>query len=272
MRSTDRAVSETLSFVFVFALITMSIGTVYVVGYGGLQDVRDNERITNAERAFDVLADNLQDIYRDGAPGRATELKLADANLRFGTETRMNVSVNNLDGTSSWDSNDISLTPLVYQAGDETALVYEGGMVLRVDPSRTTVKNRVGMVFTEDADVRTAVIPLVQTRSSGERTSVSGSTTVLVRSERSITDVMATRTNPTSETVIGDSRYAVSFEITTDPARAPAWERYLESQIPASWDDDGTDDVCVVSDGTVTCSIAVDQLYVTATRIDMSIE
>jgi len=62
-----------MGFVFAFALVTASVGVVYTTGIGGLEDARENEQVTNAVRAFDVLHDNIEDVTREDAPSRATE-------------------------------------------------------------------------------------------------------------------------------------------------------------------------------------------------------
>ena len=76
-----RGVSEIVGFILVFSLVLGTITLVYASGLSGLDDTRDAERITNAERAFDVLANNFQQMGRGEAPNRATEIKLAEAQL-----------------------------------------------------------------------------------------------------------------------------------------------------------------------------------------------
>jgi hypothetical protein len=126
--NSDRGVSETISFVLVFALVIASVGTVYAFGVSELEATRDAERVENAQRAFDVLADNLDDLL-EGAPSRGTEVKLAEATLRSTEDARMNVTVDP-DGApqQSWAA---SLSPLVYdvQAGGQVRL--SNGAVLR---------------------------------------------------------------------------------------------------------------------------------------------
>ena len=68
-----RGVSEVISFVLVFSLIAATVALVYVSGIGGLESTRSSQRVTNAERAFDVLHDNIANIHRRCTPSRATE-------------------------------------------------------------------------------------------------------------------------------------------------------------------------------------------------------
>ena len=125
----DRGVSETISFVLVFGLVVASVGTVYAVGVADLEATRDAERVENAQRAFEVLADNVADL-RSGAPSRGTEIKLAESTLRSADDARLNVTVVPGDDASpvSWEA---PLSPLVYdiQAGGEIRL--SNGAVVR---------------------------------------------------------------------------------------------------------------------------------------------
>lgn len=252
---TDRAVSETVGFVLVFALITSTVGVVYVSGIGGLTDARDAEQVNNAERAFDVLADNMADVHRRNAPSRATEIKLAGAQLGYDEPTEMSVQV---DGRSP---NTVTLSPIVYTAESGSEIVYEAGAVVRTDPNGGAVmKHEPNAVFRVDDGERVAVLPLLRTntRDSG---GVGGSTTVLVRGTHAISEVMTTRTS---------GGHAVTVTVDTAPSRAPVWKRYFETELDepewnANCEIDGSDD------GTVECSFEVDRLYVTSTGIDVTI-
>ena len=92
-----RAVSEIIGFVLVFSLILGTITIVYVGGLSGLDDARNAERVNNAERAFDVMANNFQQMGRGDAPNRATEIKLADAQLTTTPNRAVNVNRTGLD-------------------------------------------------------------------------------------------------------------------------------------------------------------------------------
>lgn len=273
----DRAVSEVLGFVLVASLIFATLGVVYVAGIGGLEDTRDAERLQNAERAFEVLADNMADIYAEGAPSRATEIKLADAQLSFGSSTTMTAKITNANsGTPTYTTD---LNPVVYSAGTQTEIVYEGGAVLRVERDSAVMKRKPRLVFRKDGDVKTAVIPYVATRPDHRSgTSIGGSTTVLVRAVEAQTEVLANETDPATPFTTqattdpdGDSNveFAVTFTIQTTAERAIAWNRFLNERIPDSFDPSSGDPPCQRSGDTVTCDLAVERLYVTATRIDV---
>lgn len=204
-----RGVSETVGFVLIFSLVLLTVGVVFTVGYSGLQDARDGERINNAERAFDVLANNIEDITNRGAPSRGTEVRLADASLGSGEPTSLNITGLNDSGGREFSTGNYSLDPVVYGA-DDTTIRYAGGIVSRIQPQGSVLLREPSYVLSDSL----AIIPVVQL--SVEDRSIAGSRTVLVRSERRLRDVV----------VDSSDTETLSLDLST-PA-TDAWESYLE--------------------------------------------
>lgn len=252
MRDDDRAVSELIGFVLVFALILGTISIVYVTGIGGLDNARDAERVQNAERAFDVLADNFQELGRGEAPNRATEIRLADAQLSVGQRYRTRLKVN---GTNQ---SEVAPRPIIFDGRTGARIVYEQGAVIRNDAD-----GGVRMIRQPDYlfDSERTVIRHIEPR--GGEQSVGGTTTALVRAERNMPLLIY------GEDVTGLN---VTFEMETTAGRAPAWVGYLESQPNigdgnCSWPDDTEGDTVVV----VSCDVTTDELYVSRTLIDVEL-
>lgn len=254
-----RGVSEVVSFILVFSLVVSTVGVVYVSGFSGLERAQNAERLSNAERAFDVLADNIEDIYLEDAPSRATEIKLSDAQIGPGETTRLTVEITNVGEPNTYTK---EIDPLVYTATGDTEIVYEAGAVFRTDGTNGIMTREPPFLFALTDSKRRAVIPVVQTRAIDE-TSIGGSTTVLVRTEQAVRQAMTVRPDPSEDSV---SEYDVTITLETTPTRASLWEPYLEEQIP--W----ADSACSTSGDTVTCSITVDELYVTWTGVDTTIQ
>jgi len=271
----DRGASEVVSFVLAFALITTTAGVVFVTGIGGLQNARDAEQLQNAERAFDVVDDNLLDHHAAGAPTRATEIKLNDATLELGGDRDVVVTVEVTNVGASPNAS-TRITPIVYSPTDSPdAIVYSNGAVLRSQQRGAAMNDGPPIVVREDGTARTAVIPFVQTRARGGASSVAGSSTVLLRTDLALKEVVLNRTDgddiqgtPPDRDGDGTDEYNVTYTVNTTATRAPAWERHLEERF--AW----VDDACTVpagSPGSVECSFYIEELYVTATRIDASI-
>lgn len=277
----SRGVSEVIGFILIFSLITVSAGTVYVVGFNGLQNARDAEQLNNVERAFDVLDDNLDDIVRKDAPNRATQFKLYRADLFVGEPTRFTVEVTNT-GVTPNPSYSVNSFPIVYTVqGSSTTFRYVNGAVIREDRNGLVFLDEPSFLFRKDggtpSDTRTALFPLIDTRTQGQQ-AIGGSGTILVRANRVLGEELTSRTTPSSATsdVDGDgnNEYEVVFTVDTTAARAPLWHDYLENELESEYDDITTyiSDPCTVSGDTVECTLAVERLSVSATRIDVSID
>ncbi|QGX94528.1 hypothetical protein EI982_06870 [Haloplanus rallus] len=253
---TDRAVSDVLSFVLVFSLITASVGLVSVVGLGSLQDARNAERIDNGERAFEVLADNHGDIVHGGAPSRATEIKLAETTLTLGDTSDSEVTLENGSVPGTVESRSITFG----RSGEslDSGVVYEMGAVIRVDRGGAAMRREPPFYFDED---RTVIHYVALESRTGDIQRRSGSTTVLVRGVRGTTAVLA-HEQPTGN---------VTLTVDTEPRRAAAWKRYLDDELdgmsPAATPCDP-----LAGNGTVSCTFRTDDLRISRTTIRTSID
>lgn len=243
--ATDRAVSEVVGFILVFSLILSTITFVYVGGFSGLQDARDHEQLANAERAFDVLSTNLESIASDEAPSRATEIKLSDAQLSVGDRRTVSTFNNSTDVQTSRINRSRAI---VYSAQSNSRVVYEHGAIIRVDGDSSVMIDEPDFVI---GDERTVIrhVELV-----GDSQGVGGDTTALVRARKTSSDVLYAN-DPASD---------VTLQFNTTAARAPAWHRYLQSEIPG---DTGCDTILNGDVAAVKCTYSTDSLYVATVRI-----
>jgi len=210
-----RGQSETLGFVLVFALVLSAVALIAVFGFGALEDTRDSEELNNAERAFDVLADNMADIYGQGAPSRATEISLQNAQLNAGEQVTFNVTVVSNTGGSSVVL--LTYNPIVFTDG-ETEIVYSSGAILRNQRSGGLMIKEPPILFGEG---NRTVIPVVQTRHTGSVTSTGGQT-IRVRAERR-------QRGPIPELSESPSSFQqLTINMTTP--RSDIWQDYFEEE------------------------------------------
>jgi hypothetical protein len=210
--SEDRGVSEVLGYILVFTLIVASITVVSVGGFGSLRDARDAEQVENAQRAFDVLSNNMADVYYRGAPSRATEFAVGDSTVSLGDPVVINVSVR--DGSGIHGPDPYETRPLVQDLAGGRQLVYSAGAVLGSNrQSGLIVHDPPFLVGTSRVHLTVPVF-----RSPAVK-SVSGET-VLVRGK--VND----RSVPVRDT---DGSYNTVFVNVTSP-RDDAWSQYLESE------------------------------------------
>ena len=226
---TDRAVSEVLSFVLVFTLIIASITLISVSGLGSLQDARNAEQLNNAERAFDILSDNIADMYQRGAPSRATEISLGEAQLRTADNVTMTVEVQ--EGGSYSRVGQWQIRPIEFEGEEDRKIVYEAGGVYRTN---------------RDGDLRIRDPPLLVNDNHALITIVGvnrpqaqslGGSTVLVRANHRDTDIAYNDTDSNAEKI----------RINVTGPRSDLWERYLEEE--KGFTCTGGDDWCVYDGG-----------------------
>lgn len=237
MRSDDRAVSEVLGFALVFALVVSTVAIVSLGGLGTLQDARDAEQVNNAERAFDVLADNMNDISQERAPSRATEISLASAQVLIADPVE--VTFRGYAGPSSPAnfSETYDVSPIVYRAdSSQTEVVYVAGAVFRTQPDGSLVLRRPAIRAAEGQ----VVVPLIQTRSRAVQSFSGG--TVRIRADRSQTALLVADDEGTFE----------EFYVNVTSPRADAWQTALEAypEFDCSLDTSGPVDraSCVAED------------------------
>lgn len=248
----SRGVSEVIGFVLVFSLVLGTISMVYVGGFSALTDTRDGERVNNAERAMDVLADNFQQLGRGEAPRRATEIKLSDARLSLNERYSMKANV-------SGNASVASSRPLTYDSGTGTEITYEHGAIIRVDDDGGAVMLREPDYLFGDEQV---VMRHVEVR--GGLLDYSGSTTALVRGELVFRETLFPGQGADAD-VTGST---ANVTVQTAPDRTEAWMRYLQAQDGLS----GCTERNVSGLDThreIECDLTADSLFVTRTRVDV---
>ncbi|WP_138005353.1 DUF7289 family protein [Halalkalirubrum salinum] len=227
--SDDRAVSELIGFILIFGLIISTVAVVSVAGFGSLSDRQTAEQVNNVERAFSVLADNIDDLTTHQDTERATEVRLAEGQLttgepltvRFGvTEenaTELNNSVrNNTEPVNFTAQNESdTIDPIVYEIDSQQVIVELGG-VLRTRGEQSTVAVEPDFSVDPESGTIRLSYPSTVIRGSGE--SIGAPTTVRIETERA--------TRPTVETFdIGSGRFAMELS----GERAELWAAYFET-------------------------------------------
>ena len=241
---TDQGQSEVLGFILVFAIIVSTIGLVFATGFSGLADMRDVERVNNAQRAFEVLADNVEDLTFRNAPSRATEIKLAESTLEIADPIEVEV---NATGTNGFNTT-YDTRPIVFDADTGTEIVFSQGAVIRQQGNDGVVVHESTLLINDSR----SVLPVVQTRLAGDDV-VSGSTSVLIRMDRAETSVDYSDRS--------GSR-TVWYNLTTP--RAGIWEQHLTTR--------GDVDTCIVNNNNVSCRFTTDRIYIVSVKIDAALE
>lgn len=247
---TGRALSDVIGYVALFGVVSLAVAVIALGGMTALEDTRDRERVSNAVRAFDVLADNLVDVYAEGAPSRATELSLEGATLSTARTLTIQVRAFNGTGWVNLTRPTVSDVPTWRAVGGTERIVYGLGSVLRTDTDEGLVVRNGPFKVASDR----TILPIVRT--SGRRVqSMSGG----------IVRVRAVGSNP-SLAAIGDAGPWNELWVNLSTAAPGTWRRHLEDyqgvsclDTPTSWD--------------VACSLPVpDQLYVAVHTVRVELE
>lgn len=240
---TDRAVSDTVGFVLVFGLITTVIAVSVTGGIAGLEDAQHAERDANVERAFDVLHDNMQDIHQDGAPSRATEIRLAGGSLEGGEQSV--ITVNNTGNEN--ESETIESETIRYTGQGDTEIVYEAGAVIRSDGEGSVMLNEPSWLFTEDGPT---MISLVDTNiAPGSTERISGDTTVLIHADK--------HSRESNDDLSGEN----GVTITIESPHTDAWEDYFEQYTDPGPEGDS-----------VSATIDTDRLYLIESGVEIRLQ
>jgi hypothetical protein len=245
--SDHRAVSEVVGFVFVFSIVILSIVLVSVTGYAGLEQSREAERVNNAERGLDLLADNVDDVTRGGVPSRSTELRVAGGDVTLGDPVVVSVSGHPVDdpSTTTVDAQ-YEIRPIVYDDGDGTQLAYTLGAVTRTDPGGSVLLREPDLVVSGNETVLVVARP-----EPVDTVGVGGATNVHLR---------VTGDDPVLA-VAEPAPHVLTISVTSPDVEA--WRRYFADLAAA---DDAVS--CLPPSGdTVTCTVTTDRTYVTVVDV-----
>jgi len=241
----ERAVSEVLAFILVFTIIIGSVTVVSVFGLQSLTSFQENEQVRNAERAFDSMSDNLNDVIRyDGIADRSGELNLREGTLTTSSEgTELYLTEN---GQPVFEDKDpVNLGRLEYRADRRSdTIAYEGGAIFRSDGE--------GSVAIEQPQMRCGdeggVVSFMELETPDGDQSFRSSTT---------TQVSIQEQNRQTETVDADD-FSIELEDGDDTYHT-GWERALER---AGFDGEDGEFECAGTEGEITVEIVTVEIRI----------
>lgn len=238
----DRAVSDVVAFVLVFALVITAVGLVTTIGFGSLQEVAQGEQAKSAEIAFDAVAETVADLERGTAPVRSSEVSLSDGSMSVVEGATVDVRVRNSSESFGTTDYDYSMTTggIEYRS-EASRFTYESGTVYR-GGSAGSVRRESPSMTCEDG---TAVVSLVQIQADGTSSVAGGSTTVVSRATNQSMLYSSAR-KPNTQGV----------QVTITSPGQEAWNEYFADA--AGWSG---------SSGTYTCT--ADRVFVRLTVIEV---
>jgi hypothetical protein len=203
----DRAVSNVLGFILLFAVIFASLTATATLGMDALGSARDTAVTMNAEASMEGLAGSLDDINHNNVSARTATFRMGSGTLEPAEPVDVAVDI---AGSTVVDA---TFRPIRYRFQD-TELVYSLGGVFRTQESGERVVRAPSFVLENDA----VILPLLVTEADDPNRGVGGSTSV----------VYAQRTGNDLEHVPDSGGPAVTMEIDTTERRAGLWEAAVD--------------------------------------------
>lgn len=249
----DRAVSEVVSFILTFSILTMMIGVLYTAGVVSMAQLQTGNQMQNAEGVFFAMSDSFSELQEGQAPKRAGALDLdVGASISVSNESSVDVVVNGPGYATS-----LRTRSLDYRLEDR-AVTYETGAVFRSNDDQTALLREPGGIFCTTSadggsDESNASVVSVVTLVAPDGASQAAGTVTVTGVQRSTTILFPTTRSPTTA--------VENVTIDVSSPREAAWERYL-TDAPGWEDPDG--------DGTFVCP-NVDRAYVRHTVIEVSV-
>lgn len=240
----DRGVSEVISFVITFSIITMMVGLLYTAGTVSMNTLQTGNQMHNAEGVFFAMSDSFTELEEGQAPRRAGSLDLdVGASIAVINESRIDVTVNGpgYSATLLTRSTDYRL--------EDRSITYETGAIFRSNDGNSVMVREPGGIFCSP-ESNASVVSVVTLVDAGDSGQAAGTVTV-TGVQRSTKLLFPTDRNPTAPVE------NVTIDVTSP--HGAAWERFLEES-PGWEDEDG--------DGTFACESA-ERVFVRRTVIEV---
>ncbi len=201
----NAAVSETLGYILLFAIVTLSMGVIYAIGYPALQSNIDANVFESTEQNFIVLQSNMDRVAFDQTPVKVLQMKLQESTLSASNSSSI---------TISYDSNTTYYTAgeIEYLRKDNTITYEMGGVFKHYPPDSSVMVSKPSIYTGTINNVNSTTIGIVSV-SGNESVSGNGIATITMKNNES---QMSASSGTSDLTVNLSSRYA------------PEWEKFLD--------------------------------------------
>ncbi len=223
---TDRAVSDVLAFVLVFAIVIGSVMLLSMTGFQAMTDYSDGEQLRNSERAMEALTENFNDVLRyDGIDKRRGELSLREGTFVADPDgTTLEIELDTGAGTAPADASPVTLGEFAYTTGSDR-IVYEGGGVVRsAENGGSVVLKRPQLACDEGNESVLITVPSVQANNGSIQSS--GTLEVMMNETDRKTQI---ESGVDEVTVTADTNYGNAWNATFERS---GWERDTAGATP----------------------------------------
>lgn len=123
----EDAVSEVIGFIFIFAIVILSMSTIYVVGLPMLQKSIDDSVFEGTEQSFIVLQSYMKMVGFDQVPMQSLKIRLQGATLSVNQKSNMTIYYDDI--LQDYITGEIEFTK------NDNYLTYENGGIWKKYPS-----------------------------------------------------------------------------------------------------------------------------------------
>ncbi|SFM67154.1 DUF7289 family protein [Methanolobus profundi] len=202
----DSAVSETLGYILLFGIVTLSMGVIYTVGYPVLQSNMDSNIFESAEQSFIVLQSGMDRVAFDQVPLKILKMKLQGSSLAISNTSSVTITY---DGNPPLN---ITTGDLVFEKAGKKISYELGGVFKSYPPDSTVMVSQPPIYAITSDNVEVTTIGIVSLKGS-DYVSGRGIATLTIEHGSS---TMERTTSPTNVDIQINSPYA------------PRWAEYLE--------------------------------------------
>ncbi len=204
----EAAVAETIGFIYIFAIVILSMSMIYVIGYPALQSSMDASIFESTEQSFIVLQSDMKMVAFDQVPVKNLKIQLQGATLSV-TENS-NITIEYSDEYSN-KSLPYTIGEIEFQK-DDKILIYENGGVWKIYPDGSIIVSNPRIYTDNINDMNMTTIGIV---------SIKGNSYV---SGKGITELNI-RYNSSA---INRTISPVKLTLRINSTHAPQWKSYLE--------------------------------------------
>ncbi|MEM3085868.1 MAG: hypothetical protein QXO51_07470 [Halobacteria archaeon] len=129
----DRAVSEVVGYLIIFAIVMLAMSVIYVNSLSAMLRTEEQSYLANVDQSFKVMSFNINRILAGSAPAQSMEVRLRDSTISLLQKSTLNVSwMNRTSGGN--DTTGVETLATVEHYFRDRKIAYEGGGVWTKSP------------------------------------------------------------------------------------------------------------------------------------------
>jgi len=223
IRNDETAVSEAISYVLVFGLMTVGASLVVLQGIPALESTEEQQISENSRRAVLLIQDRIGEMIQRDVPRREVSVNVQDLAVGVGgmEPTQIEVQATNVSG-STVQIADVKTEPVYIRTnvrGYDQSVAYENGAVVfgqRDIPESWTMTSRPSWAITTNKTtdrLRSAFLRTVSTSGGGSVTGQGTSARIVLEKVSSDIETM---------------KEVDELELSVESPRSRAWRGYFE--------------------------------------------